>query len=179
VAVINTPAQIPETNTDNRIHFRWKFIILPVAFCVLSIVLAAVFYAKLTPSIAYHFHGGVPDRWLSRGAFISWMIVPQFFFTLLAFLTVRMVLLGARYLPPEGTPLPGLLPVMGNMLALPQIILFIAMLEFFLYNAYSTKLIPLWIIALIILLLGGIVLVVFFIRTIRQFRRRHGNVLRG
>jgi hypothetical protein len=178
VVVINTPDQVPETNTDNQIHFRWKYIVLPVAFFVLSIVQAAVFYAKLTPAIAYHFHAGVPDRWLSRAAFIGWMIVPQFFFTLLAFVTVRMVLLGARYLPREGTPLPGLLPVMGNMLALPQIILFIAMIQFFLYNAYNTRLIPLWIIALIILLIGGIVLAVFFIRTIRQFRRRYGNILR-
>ena len=145
---------------------------------LLSIILAAIFYAKLTPQIAYHFHGDVPDRWLARGAFIGWMIGPQLLFTLLAFVTVRMVLLGARYLPPEDTLLNKLLPVMGNMLALPQVILFAAMVQFFLYNAYHVTPIPLWILAVIILVGGGIGLAVFFVRTIRQFHRRHGKILR-
>jgi hypothetical protein len=52
------------------------------------------------------------------------------------------------------------------------------MFQFFLYNAYHTRPIPLWIIALIILLLGGIVLAVFFIRTIRQLHSRQGKISR-
>jgi len=88
------------------------------------------------------------------------------------------VLLGARYLTPEETPLNKLLPVMGNMLALPQIILFAAMVQLFLYNAYQVSPFPLWIIAVIILVVSGIGLAIFFTRTIRQFRRRHGKILR-
>lgn len=175
---INHSESIAKTDAENKARFRWTFIILPVAFLVLSIVLAAFFYHLLTPTIAYHFRGDVPDRWLSRGAFIGWMIVPQFLFVFLSFLITRVILLGARYWPADTTPLRRLLPVMGNMLALPQIILFIAMLQFFLYNAYHTSLVPLWIIALIILLLGGIVLGVFFFQTIRQIRRRHDKILR-
>jgi hypothetical protein len=169
---------ITKTDPENKIHFRWIYIILPVGLLLLSIVLAAFFYHLLPAQIAYHFYGDVPDRWLSRGAFIAWMIIPQFFFTLLAFATVRIVLLGARYMPPEDSPLNKLLPVMGNMLALPQIVLLAVMLQFFLYNAYHTRLIPLWIIALVVLAVGGIVLAVFFIRTVRQFRRRYGKILR-
>ena len=169
---------LTKTDPENKIRLRWTYIVLPAAFLVLSLVLAAFFYHLLPAQIAYHFHGDTPDRWLSRSAFIGWMIVPQFLFTLLAFATVRITLLGARYWPADSTPLYRLLPVMGNMLALPQIILFVAMLQFFLYNAYHTRPFPLWIIALIVLLLGGIVLAVFFIRTIRQFRSRQGKIHR-
>ena len=161
---------INPTNTENKIPFRWTYIVLPAAFLLLSLVLTAIFYSRLSAEIAYHFQGDSPDRWLGRGTFITWMIIPQALFTVLAFAIIRVIMLGARYWPPESTPLKKLLPVMGNMLALPQIILFFAMLQFFLYNAYQIKMMPLWIIAVIILILGGAILVVFFIRIVRQFR---------
>jgi uncharacterized membrane protein len=172
VADINSSESIVKTEPENKPRFRWTYIILPISFLALSVILAAAFYSRLSPEIAYHFNGDTPDRWLTRGAFLGWMIVPQVFFTLLAFLTVRIMLAGARYWPPQSTPLQRLLPVMGNMLALPQIILFVAMLQFFLYNAYQTRPVPLWIISLVILLAGGVFLAVFFICTIRQIRRQ-------
>jgi len=51
------------------------------------------------------------------------------------------------------------------------------MLDVFLYNAYQIRLIPLWVFALIIMVLGAIILGIFFIQTIRQFRRLHGKSL--
>jgi len=84
---------------------------------------------------------------------------------------VRMVLLGARYWPPESRAITRLLPVMGNLAALPQIILVFAMLGIFLYNAYQIKLIPVWIFAVIVMALGGAWLGAFFVRTIREARR--------
>ena len=57
---------------------------------------------------------------------------------------------------------------MGNMLALPQAILFFAMLDIFSYNSYEIRILPLWVIALILMALGAVILSVFFIRTIRQ-----------
>ena len=163
---------INPTDTENKIPFRWTYIVLPVAFLLLSLVLTAIFYSRLSAEIAYHFQGDTPDRWLGRSAVITWMIIPQALFTILAFIIARVIMLGARYWPPESTPLKKLLPVMGNMLALPQIILFFAMLQFFLYNAYQIKMMPLWIIAVIVMVLGGIILVVFFIRIVREFRSR-------
>lgn len=148
------------------------YIVLPVLFLLLSVILAAFFYRLLPAEVAYHFQNGVPDKWLGRGAFTAWLVIPQFFFTLLSFIVVRLVLLGARYIPAEGTPLHRLLPVMGNMVTLPQIIFFFAMLDFFLYNAYQIRLISLWVITLIVMVLGGAILGVFFVRTIRQFRRQ-------
>jgi len=121
--------------------------------------------------VAYHFQDSQPDKWLSPGAFLAWMLVPQALLTLLSFMTVQMVLLGARYWPPESRAVRGILPVMGNMVALPQIILTFTMLHIFLYNAYQIKLLPVWIFAVIILAAGGAVLAVLFTRMIRQARR--------
>ena len=63
---------------------------------------------------------------------------------------------------------------MGNMVALPQIILSFAMLDIFSYNAYQTRIMPLWIFALIVMVLGGIVLGVFFFSVIRRVWRLSG-----
>ncbi len=107
---------------------------------------------------------------------MTWLILPQFLFTLLAFIVVRLVLLSARYWPRENTLMRRILPVMGNMLALPQIILTFAMLDIFLYNAYQIRLIPLWVFALIIMILGVVVLGAFFVQTIRQARRQRVKI---
>ena len=90
----------------------------------------------------------------------------------MAFIVVRLVLLSARYWPIEDTLMRRILPVMGNMLALPQVILTFAMLDIFLYNAYQIRLIPLWVFALIIMFLGVVVLGAFFAKSIRESRRQ-------
>jgi hypothetical protein len=122
--------------------------------------------------MAYHFQGDVPDKMISSSAFILWMLIPHVFFVLISIALTRVVMLGARYSPPGETPFQTLLPLMGNMIALPQAVLFFIMLQIFLYNVYKFNLIPLWITALIILFLGGIVLIVVFMRLIRRYRRR-------
>jgi uncharacterized membrane protein len=162
---------INANNPGQKIAFRWIFLALPLVLLFISIVLTAVFYHELPEQVAYHFSGDLPDKWLSRGAFVTWLLLPQALFTLLAFIVVRIVLLSARYWPAENAPMKKMLPVMGNMVALPQIILTFAMLDIFLYNAYQIRLIPLWVFALVIMILGVVVLGVFFIRAIRQARR--------
>jgi hypothetical protein len=125
--------------------------------------------------VAYHFQDSSADKWLSRSALITWIIIPQVFFTLLAFILVRVVLLGARYWPVENTLMKNILPAMGNMVALPQVILTFTLLDIILYNAYHIKLIPVWVFALIIMISSGIVLGVFFIKAIRQARRQRAD----
>ncbi len=167
---------INATQTENKIPFRWTYIALPVALFLLAIILAACFYPFLPDEIAYHFQNDSPDKWLPRGAFIGWMVIPQVFFAFLSIIVVRIVMLGSRYMPQRNSPLPSILPIMGNMVALPQIVLIFAMLDFFLYNAYQIELIPLWIFTLIVLVLGAVVLIALFIRTIRRYRRRQANI---
>ena len=174
VAIIPTESDnktIPEKN----ISFRWKYILLPVAILSLSIILTAYFYHLLPPEVAYHFEDGSPDKWMGRGATIAWMLIPQFFFALLAAVIVwGTTKLSARFRQAENVAVKRVLSLMGNMVALPQVILGFAMLDIFSYNAYQTHIMPLWIFALIVMVLGGIVLGVFFFSVIRRVWRLSG-----
>jgi uncharacterized protein YacL len=145
---------------------------VPVVLFFISLVLTAIFYQQLPTEVAYHFQVDSPDKMLGRGAFVAWLLIPQFLFTLLAFIIVKLVLSSARYWPMENTLMRRLLPVMGNMIALPQLILTFAMLDIFLYNAYQIELIPIWVFTTIIMILGVIILGVFFFQIIRQARRQ-------
>ena len=145
---------------------------MPLAVLLLSIVLAAYFYHRLPVEVAYHFKSDdSPDRWLSRGALLLWMLLPQLVFTLMAgVITWGTTRLAARFWQPESTgiKLEPILLLMGNMVALPETILCFAMLNIFVYNAYQIHLLPLWVFALIIMALGGVGLGILFVRTIRQ-----------
>lgn len=131
--------------------------------------MAAVFYTKLPPEVYYHFTGDIPDREVSRTAIIAWLLILQF---VLMVIGVAISGIGSivsrKYKISNINNTKRLLMAMGNMVALPQIILIFAMLDIFLYNAYYIRLIPLWIIIVIVLLIGTIVLVIFFYRIIRQ-----------
>ena len=162
---------------EKTIPFRWIYIILPVAFLFLSVILAAWFYHLLPGDVAYHFKDGSPDRWVSRGIFVAWTLTPQFIFTLLAAAIVwGITKLSALFRQAESALVkPGkLLSVMGNMVALPQIIISFAMLDVFLYNSYQTHLIPLWTFALIVMGLGVVFLGGLFIIAARRARELSG-----
>ncbi len=161
-----------EITSEETLPFRWSYIILPLAILSLSIILTAYFYHQLSTEVAYHFKlDGSPDRWLSREIVTLWLLVPQLLFTLVAgAITWGITKLGilskqpgSAWVKPEG-----ILSLMGNMIALPQIILCFAMLDIFSYNAYQIHIMPLWIFALIIMGLWGIILGIFFILAIRR-----------
>ena len=152
--------------------FRWSYIIAPLIILTISIILTAYFSPRLPDELAYHFSpDGSPDKWLSQGAAIAWAIAPQLFLTLLAVALIwGTTRLGRLFGQTEGA---GVKPervfsLMGNMIALPQIILLFAMLNIFSYNAYQIQLMPVWVFALIIMLVGGIIIGIFFIQAIRQ-----------
>ena len=151
---------------------------LPAAILLLSIILAASFYGLMPSEVAYHFEDGTPDRWMSRSSITGWLVVPQFVLVLVALaVTSGITTLSTRFLQGESTPMKKVLPIMGNMVALPQIILAFAMLDIFLYNAYRIHLIPLWVFALIVIVLGSIILGIFFVQALRQFRGLPGKSL--
>jgi len=160
--------------------FRWSYIILPAAILLLSIVLSAYFYHLLPTEVAYHFElDGTPDRWFSRGMTMVWVLVPQFLFTLLAGaivwgitkLGILSVQTASTWIKPER-----MLSLMGNMIALPQLIVCFAMADIFSYNSYQMHIMPMWIFLLIILGLAtialGLLLIVIFTRARRQYMPR-------
>jgi uncharacterized membrane protein len=165
---------IKEAPAATALAFRWSYIILPLAVLLLTVILAAYFYRLLPLQVGYHFRAdGSPDRWLGRGMLLLAMLLPQFFFTLLAggiaFVVTR---LGAifRSEQPISSQMGGIISLMSNMVALPQIILGFAMLDIFSYNAYQIHLLPLWVFALIVMLVGGVILGIFFMRAIISVR---------
>ncbi|MFQ6122548.1 MAG: DUF1648 domain-containing protein [Dehalococcoidales bacterium] len=157
-----------ETTSTESIPFRWKYILLPVTILLLSIILTAYFYPLLPGEVAYHFKDSSPDKWMSRGGLIAWMLTPQFFLTLLAGIIVwGTIRLSAHFRQAGSRWVERILSLMGNMIALPQIILGFAMLYIFSYNSYQIHLMPLWVFALFVMGLGAIILGIFFTLAIR------------
>ena len=164
--------------SEKHITFRWTYIILPVAILLISVILAVYFYGLLPPEVAYHFQDGSPDRWMSRSAIIVWLVVPQFVLVFIGLIiSGGTTILSRRSWQTENTQVRKVLLITGNMVALPQVILAFAMLDIFLYNAYQIHLIPLWIFVLIIMILGGIILGIFFIQALGQARGLPGKSL--
>lgn len=157
------------TNAKKTLAFRWQYLALPLAVLCLSLLLTAYFYHRLPGDIAYHFKDGLPDRWMNRGALIAWLLLPQFFLALLAGAIVWGIIKLGGYFPQKGSPWMGrMLSLMGNMIALPQLILGFAMVSIFSYNSYQIHLMPLWIFALSGMGVGGIMVGIFFMLAIRQ-----------
>ena len=169
---------ISSASSENKATFRWTYIVLPAAILLLSVILTAFFYRLLPDEVAYRFSGGEPTHSFGRFGVIAWVMALQFVFTLLSLAIAYIATSASRRLQTGETDLNrSLFTIMGNLMALPQIILLFAMLDIFLYNAYQIKLIPLWVFALVVLVLGGVILGVYFIRTIRQSRRLQGKSL--
>ena len=170
--VVKSKEPAKKTTTVVTLAFHWSYIILPVVILLLSIILTAYFYHRLPAELAYNFKADdSPDRWLSRGTIILWTLLPQLLVTLAAgAITWGITKLGALFRQPEGTRIKAerVLLLMGNMFALPQSIICFAMLDIFSYNSYQIHILPLWVFALIIMGLGGIILGIFFIQAIRR-----------
>jgi len=169
VVVINLTKATDKADSRKTVAFRWKYIVAPLAILLMAIILVVFFYPLMPGEVAYHFTDGSPDRWMSRTSITSWLLIPQFLLTLLAAGIVWVAIrLSARLQPTENGAVSIMLAIMGNMIALPQIILGFAMLDIFSYNAYRIHLIPLWIFAVLVMVVGGIILGIFFLQAIRR-----------
>lgn len=156
-------------------NFRFSYIVLPAAILLLSLVLTAIFYPRLTAELGYHFQSnGTPDRWLNRNQIIMVMLLPQVILTLVAGATTWGVIkLSTRVQPPQETGIKAgkIIWLMGNMMALPQSVLTFALFDIFIYNTSKLHIMPLWVFAVIVMGGGGIVLGIFFLEALRGARR--------
>jgi uncharacterized membrane protein len=165
-----------ETPTMEGLPFRWRYVILPPAILLLSSLLSLYFYYQLPAEVATHFElDGTPDRWLSREITMAWVLVPQLLLTVLAIATTwGITRMGPLFRPAAGALIKPerILLFMGNIFALPQLILDFAMLDIFSYNSYQRHIMPMWIFLLIILGLATIALVVLLILTILKAKQQ-------
>ena len=155
--------------------FRLRYVILPLAILLISVIIVAFFYRILPADIAHRFEDGASGGWLSRGAITTATLVTQVVLDLLAIAIVWVTIRISARFPVVPTPLVDrLLIIMGNMVALPQIVLAFAMLNIFSYNAYQIQLMSPLVFALLVAALGLIALGVLFAVAIRQV-----NAVRG
>jgi hypothetical protein len=167
-----TPEKAKESVTAKPMPFPWKAVMLPLIIALSIVVMVLWFYGKLPQEVASRFASdGTPSVWTTRGTLIMWALLPQFLLTLLAVMVawgVTRIGVLARSMEEAGIKLDNLLLVMGNMIALPQLILGFAMLNTFGYNAYQIRIVPLWAVVLIIAIAGAVILGAFFITAIRK-----------
>jgi small-conductance mechanosensitive channel len=137
--------------------------------------LSAYFYHLLPAEVAVHFENGLPDGFLSQQSALVLALLPQI---LLAVVALALAFVVSRLVSrswPEGTRTnpKTIVAVMGNMIALPQIIFGFAMADIFVYNAYQIHLPFLWIFAVVIMVAGGVIIGVAFARARRRERSEH------
>jgi uncharacterized membrane protein len=151
----------------DRLSFRWSYITAPVIVFLLSLILFAFFFHLLPAEVAVHFDlDGNPDNWLGWPMTGVIVLVPQLLFVLLAIGVVwGITQLDRRYgwAKSGGVKAKRMIFFMGNIMALPQLILLFAMLDIFVYNAYQTHILPMWLFVLVVLGLATVALVVFSI----------------
>jgi uncharacterized membrane protein len=159
----------------SRLPFRWKYILLPAIFFVISVILAICFLGKLPFQIAYHFDlNGAPDRWAIREFAIAIILAAQLVLLLISFFTVIGVRRNSLFSPQSESSIKPdtLVTLMGNLPAFLQLVILFEMYNIFSYNAFQKHLFPAWLFLIIILVLataGFIVFVVFVaLRAIRQ-----------
>jgi uncharacterized membrane protein len=147
-----------------RLSFRWSYIIAPLIVFLLSLILFAYFYRLLPAQLAVRFNlDGTPSMWLGRGATVLWIILPQLLLLLVACgIAWGVTRLGRRFGQAEGGWMSAerLVSFMGNIIALPQLIILFAMLDILGYNAYQVHILPMWLFLTVILGLMTIALVV-------------------
>lgn len=160
--------------SDTRLPFRWRYIIAPVAVLVVSVVAAAVFFRLLPAQVTYGYGSGSGGRQISRGLLLVVLLSPQFILAFLSAAVAHVVArVGSRFVKDGGTSV-GVVEsvgtIMSNMVVLPQLVLCYAMIDMFRFNSYGTHLPPLYVFAVIVMLVGGVALGLFFLRALQQAR---------
>lgn len=163
-----------KSGEEGAIEFRWKYIFFPINLLVLAVILVMIFYTKLPMEPGYTFgDDGFATRTMDRIWLVAWLGGTQIALTLSAvFVTRSISSVFNKFVEPDSKSInPELIiMLMGNMIAIPQGIVFFAMLDIFSYNSYETHLLPLWLNALIFLVAGGVILGIFFLRIFFQIR---------
>jgi uncharacterized membrane protein len=162
--------------TPRKITLQWTQIMLPFGILFISLIIAAIFYGRMPQDIAYRFSGGVVVSQLDRNFFVGWMLALQLVFTIFS-AAIALLVTGAfrRMRLKESQVSRTVFSLMGNMLALPMIMVFYAILGIFIYNLSGRALPALWGFALVVLVIGGIVMAVLFARAFAQSGKLQTN----
>lgn len=171
-------APMPKTGVvggpDVRLPFRWRYVVAPIVVLLVSVV-AAVYFVRLLPAeVEYGYGAGAGSRQVSRGLLLLVLLAPQFILAFLSAAVAHIVArVGTRFVREGGASagtVESITTVMSNMVVLPQLVLCYAMIDIFRFNSYGTRLPPLYVFAVVVMLVGGAVLGLFFLRAVQQAR---------
>ncbi|AII60833.1 hypothetical membrane protein [Dehalococcoides mccartyi CBDB1] len=158
-------------------RFRPVYFMAPLMVLVISLLLTAVYYGRLPSDVAYRFSiDGAPVTYIDAGLITGVLLGVQLLLVLFAFgLAIFLPRLGffknnqTDFWVKPGT----LLGFMGNIMAVPQLILAYALLDVFVYNVHQIHLLPLWLFAIILIVIAAIVIGIFaipvFVRAYKTF----------
>jgi hypothetical protein len=168
----SNPGEPPQTQTKTRLH--WSYFFVPLLILLVSVIITAYFYGKLPAQVVWQLNS-VNSPTISRSQIALWAIVPQVLLTLLAVI-IAYGATGISALFQEaaasGIQLDSILMVMSNVVVIPQLILTFAMLRIFSYNSFQTDVNFVWWVSLAVIIVGIILLSVFFIRALVKMSSR-------
>jgi uncharacterized membrane protein len=158
-----------------RLPFRWKYILLPVIFFAISVILAMYFIGKLPFQIAYHFDfNGAPDGWIIREYAIAIGLAIQLVLLLISFFIVMGVRRNSLFSSqsPANIKPDTLVTLTVNLPAFLQLVILFEMGDIFSYNAFYKHIFPQWLFLIIVLVLATAAFLAFVIviglKAIRQ-----------
>ncbi len=156
-------------NSVRGIPFRPSFVTLPVIILAVTLLLTAYFARLLPPSVAYRFSDRVSEQFIAREVLLVGLLLPQFLLTAMAGALVFGVSWLSRRFPEIGAAtVSRVLSVMGNMFALPQLILGFVLLDIFIYNSYQRHIMSLLAFALAVMGVGVVVIGAYLFLAVRQ-----------
>jgi uncharacterized membrane protein len=164
------------TPVKTELAFEWKYVTLPVIIFITSIIIAAMFFFQLPDEIAYRFtSGGAAESWMGRITITAIMLGLQFVIIAMVVLIIRTIIGFAKTIEQSS---PGFNPdrfmlLIGNIAALPQLVLAVIMFDIFSFNVVNKHVLSIWLLILIMAISGAIILSVFFIRAFINTRNRN------
>jgi len=168
----SNPGEPPQSQTKTRL--RWSYFFVPLLILLVSVIITAYFYGKLPAAVVWQLNSANSPT-ISRSQIALWAVVPQVLLTLLAV----VIAYGATRISDlfqeaaaSGIRLDSILLVMSNVVVIPQLILTFAMLRIFSYNSFQTDVNFVWWISLAVIIVGIILLSVFFIRALVKMSSR-------
>jgi len=156
----------PKTGTPEPLKFRLSFVALPLIVLLLVVALSAIYYGQLPEQVYYRFDtsGDPSGNPIAKASFIMLMAGIQaalFIAAYIATMAIGKVKLfqdnvGNFWFSPTR-----LLTLMGNMPAIIQLIMAYVLVDAIVYAQNASHLMPLWLFAVIVLITGGILILIF------------------
>jgi uncharacterized membrane protein len=144
----------------SSMNFRLSYIALPLIFFAITLLLLAIYYNQLGENIAFRFDiDGQPSSYLDKGTLSLWLLAIQFSLTVFAYFIVRLII-RSQFLNVSRENVwintDRLILIIGNMVALPQLVFTYAAFDAFYFNTTQAHLLSLWLFTVIVVMMSAI-----------------------